>query len=97
MTARSPTMITLHYTRFVECQWWNDCWTVKTVVTLRSSASMIPTPGEVLRGCKVVQVRICSGEILRGRAVVKVRVNTAKSTPWGWSCPQVPTLLSASR
>ena len=31
---RSPTMVTLHDTRFVECPWWNDCWTVKTVVGL---------------------------------------------------------------
>ena len=29
----SPTMVTLHDTRFVECRWWNDGWTVKTVVT----------------------------------------------------------------
>ena len=27
---RSPTMVTLHDTRFVECLWWNDDWTVKT-------------------------------------------------------------------
>ena len=44
VTARSPTMVTLHDTRFVECRWWNDGWTVKTVVTWRSSASMIPAP-----------------------------------------------------
>ena len=44
MTARSPTMVTLHESRFVECRWWNDGWTVKTVVTSRSSASMIPVP-----------------------------------------------------
>ena len=30
---RSPTMVTLRDTRFVECGWWNDGWTVKTVVT----------------------------------------------------------------
>ena len=30
---RSPMMVTLHDTRFVECRWWNDGWTVKTVVT----------------------------------------------------------------
>ena len=30
---RSPTMVTLPDTRFVECRWWNDGWTVKTVVT----------------------------------------------------------------
>ena len=42
---RSPTMVTLQDTRFVECRWWNDGWTVKTVVTWRSSASMIPAPG----------------------------------------------------
>ena len=44
---RSPTMATLRYTRFVECRWWNDSWTVKTVVAWRSSASMIPAPGLV--------------------------------------------------
>ena len=45
VTARSPTMVTLQDTRFVECRWWNDGWTVKTAVTWRSSASMIPAPG----------------------------------------------------
>ena len=40
----SPTMVTLHDTRFVECRWWNDGWTVKTVVTWQLSASMIPAP-----------------------------------------------------
>ena len=45
VTARSPTMVTLYDTRFVECRWWNDGWTVKTVVTWRSSASVIPAPG----------------------------------------------------
>ena len=30
---RSPTMVTFHATRFVVCRWWNDCWTVKTVVS----------------------------------------------------------------
>ena len=29
---RSPTMVALHDSRFVECRWWNDGWTVKTVV-----------------------------------------------------------------
>ena len=42
---RSPTIVTLHDTWFVERRWWNDGWTVKTVVTWRSSASMIPAPG----------------------------------------------------
>ena len=46
---RSPTMVTLHDTRFVECRWWNDGWTVKTVVTRRSSAATIPAPGHLLR------------------------------------------------
>ena len=40
----SPTMVTRHDTQFVECRWSNDGWTVKTVVTWRSSASMIPAP-----------------------------------------------------
>ena len=42
---RSPTMVTLYDTRFVESRWWNDGWTVKTVVTGRSSAPLIPAPG----------------------------------------------------
>ena len=29
----TSSMVTLHDTRFVECRWWNDGWTVKTVVT----------------------------------------------------------------
>ena len=41
---RSPTMVTLHDTRFVECRWWDDGWTVKTVVVWRPSTSMIPAP-----------------------------------------------------
>ena len=45
VTARSPTMVTLHDTRFVKWRWWNDGWTVKTVVTWRSSSFMIPAPG----------------------------------------------------
>ena len=30
---RSPTMVTLHDTGFVECRWRNDGWTVKIIVT----------------------------------------------------------------
>ena len=45
VTERSPTMVTLHDTRFVKCRWWNDGWSVKTVITWRSSVSMIPAPG----------------------------------------------------
>ena len=41
-------MVTLHDTRFVECRWWSDGWTVKTVVTGRLSASMIPAPAFVM-------------------------------------------------
>ena len=51
---RSPAMVALHDTRFVECRWWNDGWTVKPVVTCRSpplwpsgkaSASRAEDPG----------------------------------------------------
>ena len=28
VTTPSPTMVTLHDTRFVQCRWWNDGWTV---------------------------------------------------------------------
>ena len=38
MTTRLPKMVMFHDTRFVECRWWNDGWTVKTVVTGGSSA-----------------------------------------------------------
>ena len=46
VTARLPMMVTLHDTQFVKCRWWNDGWTVKSVVTWRSSASMIPAPDQ---------------------------------------------------
>ena len=45
VTARSPTMVTLHDTRFAECRWWNNSCTAKTVVTWWSLASVIPAPG----------------------------------------------------
>ena len=32
-TTRCGVTARLHDTRFVECPWWNDGWTVKTVVT----------------------------------------------------------------
>ena len=41
----SRTMVTLHDTRFVEWRWLNGGWTVKTVVTWRSWAWMIPAAG----------------------------------------------------
>ena len=64
VTALSPTMVTLHDTRFVECRWWNDGWTVKTVVTWRSSISMIPVPGQHSPGL------IASRETKRQRSLV---------------------------
>ena len=42
---RSLNMVMLHDTWFVKCRWWNDGWTVKTVVTWWWSASMIQAPG----------------------------------------------------
>ena len=42
---RSPTMVTLHDTQFVKRWWWNEGWTVKSVVTWRLLASMTPVPG----------------------------------------------------
>ena len=61
---RSPTMVTLYDTRFVQCRWWNDSWTVKAVVTWRSSASMIPAPGvsfSVTSACRGVQFADLNG------------------------------------
>ena len=55
LPSRSPTMVTLHDTRFVECRWWNDGWTEKTdrhltVVGLhgtspRKDPPLVPAPG----------------------------------------------------
>ena len=44
---RSPTMVTFHDTRFVECRWWNDGWIVKdcrhlTVVGLHDTGPRPP-------------------------------------------------------
>ena len=58
--SRSPTMVTCYDSRFDECRWWNDGWTVKTVVTLRSSASMIPVPDQ-LNHCYGVNRRLLTG------------------------------------
>ena len=60
VTACSPTMVTLHDTWFVECRWWNDGLTVKTVVTKWSSDSMIPAPG--------FERRYCHGAFFQGRS-----------------------------
>ena len=45
VNANPLTILTLHVTPFVKGRWKNDVWTVKTVVTWRSSASMILAPG----------------------------------------------------
>ena len=54
---RSPTMVTLHVTRFVECLWWNDGWTVKncrhlTVVVLHDTGPRFQPLQVLLRICK---------------------------------------------
>ena len=56
---RSPT---LHDTRFVECQRWNGGWTVKTVVTWRSLASMIPA---CLGACGTESRIICIAKVFQ--------------------------------
>ena len=48
VAARSPTLVTLCDTRFVRYRWWNDGWTVKTVITWQLLASIIPAPGLLL-------------------------------------------------
>ena len=59
---RSPTMVRLYDTRFVEYRWWNDSWTAKTVVTWRSSASMIPAP-DLTYGCCAACVQSASIDV----------------------------------
>ena len=44
VTACLLMMGTLHDARFVMCRLWNDDWTIKTVITWWSSASIIPAP-----------------------------------------------------
>ena len=57
LTACSPMMVTLHDTWFVECGWWNDGRTVKTVMAWGLSASMILATGV----CQMV-VTLVAGE-----------------------------------
>ena len=89
VTARSPTMVTLHDTRFDECRWWNDGWTVKTVVTWRSSASMIPAPGAV----REIQRGLISLHLL-WRVLALFPPLTARSSQL-WHC--LPNFLAAER
>ena len=63
-------MVTLHDTQFVKCGWWNDGWTVKTLITWRSSVSMIPAPGDDCSGwlgVKLQQLTNCLWQGLCGR------------------------------
>ena len=74
---RSPTMVTLQDTRFVECRWWKDGWTVKTGVTLRPSTSMITAP-------VVLWMGIESSEKLPSTAVIHwimIRVHVKNPPP----------------
>ena len=62
---RSTTMTTLHDTRFVECQWWNDGWTVKTVVTwpplaALASRTLLGLVGPVSVHCDWLEYRVWS-------------------------------------
>ena len=68
VTACLPTIESLHDTRFVECRWWNDGWTMKTVITWRSSASMIPAPddGNGNRVCALELPRLTGLPVITG-------------------------------
>ena len=71
VTARSPTMVKLHDTQFVQCRWWNDGWTVKTVVTW-SSTSTIPAP-EVRTFCPRMSIQ---------RSLSHMTVGAYTPSPW---------------
>ena len=48
---RSPTMVTLHDTRFVECRWWNDGWDCEdcrhlTVIGLHGHRPLLYSQGK---------------------------------------------------
>ena len=64
---RLPMMVTLHDTWFLNCWWWNDGWTVKTVVTWQSSDTMIPLwIGYVLAGrdwCTMLSFSRCCKQL----------------------------------
>ena len=69
---RSPTIVTCHDTGFVECRWWNEGWTVKTVVTWRSSASMIPDPR--------LRFRLCLGSFSRSSHTSGLKIGDPVAT-----------------
>ena len=80
VTARSPTMVALHGTRFVECRWWNDGLTVVilTIVGLRDTGPWF--------GCgffSAAQIRKLSDL----RQVSPDRVEIEWSCSVRWTCP----------
>ena len=51
MTARAPTTVTLHDTRFVECRYWNDSWTPSpTMVKLPDTIGLSSADGGMTIG-----------------------------------------------
>ena len=86
---RSPTMVTFHDTRFVERRWWN----VKTVVTGRSSASMIPAPGDrdSSRHVTVRGRKLASGN---GHGDLGVKDVVCEHGCWVTPCSGVPSMYS---
>ena len=100
VTALSPTMVTLHDTGFVECRWWNDGWTVKTVVTWRSSASMILAPEDtdnVARFREGSGRSLCCKRHARTSCTVQRSSRTAQTTEHKqYYCPRFVADLTSS-
>ena len=109
VTARSPTMVALHDTWFVECRWWNDGWTVKTVVTWQSSASMI-TPrcwshaGNLISVAQRKQSRLFLYESINPRpagvcihSITIVKIPTVMSSTWNYQLQKGTQLVSEDK
>ena len=85
---RSPTMVTLHDNRFVECRWWNDGWTVKTVVTRPPwYRPLVSVYGEEVR------LQVCSAASVSVWRHVQLSTHKSAPTPPPPTPPPSPPTL----
>ena len=75
---RSTMMVALHDTGFVKCRWWNDGWTVKSVITRGLSASMTPAPGFLAVIRRIIEL------VSQGNLVWFIFSLVINWSPWIW-------------